>query len=175
MKINHIKSNLVICLYFLLPFLFSVILSCYLGFNDTKINNTNFIIDYLGLFLGFTIALLSFAISIIDKVKKDLLSNSDKDAEKIENQIAKLSSVFTELKEDTMVIFWFFIVVVAIYIFENINIPFIKWPFKGCFSKILFLNHIKFSIFILSLYAIYDILKTIFLLSESTGVNKKTV
>jgi len=165
-------------LYFFIIFVISLVVSIliihFLKFTDNKLLDSEYIIDYLGIFLGFTIALLSFAISITDKIKENILDDKtiiDKEKKRI--IIDKTSNVFEELKDDSLLIFWFFIAVIILYIFENTNIPLIDWPFKNFFSKTNIINQVKFAIFISSLYAIYDIIKTIFILSESTRIDKR--
>ena len=56
-------------LIFLIPYIISVLITIYLDISHIKLFQTDFIIQYLGIFLGFTIALLSFAVSISDKLK----------------------------------------------------------------------------------------------------------
>lgn len=172
MRIN--KEKILSLFHLLIATTIAYILSVFITNQaNLKICDSEFVINYLGIFLGFTIALISFILSITDKLNDNIDNNPNfSDRQKEHNKI-NLLQIFKELKQDTFLIFWLFIIVIILYVIENIDLPFIDWTFKF-FSKRTFLNQLKLTIFILSLYSIYDIITALFKLSESAGfiINK---
>ena len=173
MKINKARifslSHLLLAVF--VAYSFSFLVTEFVGKNSFKIHESEFLINYLGIFLGLTIALISFILSITDKLYENVNSNLDYTEDKKNENKNKIKQIFKELKGDTFIIFCFFIIAVVLHLFENMDLPHIKWPVIFMKKKV-FINQLKLTIFILSIYSIYDILSCLFNLSEAMGFSK---
>lgn len=167
------KAKIKITVAFALLFLISIILIKHTNINiDTFVDNS-FLFTYLGIFLGFAITIFTFIVSMIEKVRERIENDSSKtEAEKkvVENDIIHL---YREIKQNIMLIFYSFLIIIIITLFGSVDIPFIKIPEYLGVSKIDLFSAIKLEILLLSLYSIYDLAISSFTISNLTGIIKK--
>lgn len=123
--------------------------------------------------LGLIIGTVSVLISSISSIYSFLLSYlnsqeiSSENLDKIVNLKKSINSTIIEIKHNTLFIFFSFILNFLIIIFIKIDLPFVSWPFEpSCVSKVnIFYSMSLFSV-LLSFYAIYDIILSIFTIHE---------
>lgn len=171
MKKNK-TSQLLIIILFSIGFILSVVLVKHVNINTNQIADNSFLFTFLGIFLGFALTIFTFIVSMVDKIKDAIQSDKSKNDEQKENSQNNIISFYSEIKDDIFLIFYFFVIVIFISLFENVNIPYIS--FNGLWiSKVQFIISIKLEIFLFSLYAIYDLTSSAFKISEVTGVFRK--
>jgi hypothetical protein len=126
-----------------------------------SIFDTISLFTYFGVLIGFSITIYTFGLSMIADIKK----NIDK-IEKI-NKVDKskmfkgLINGFAQIKQDIWLIFIGIILVITFSILKNITNPF-GWEVESLQIP----ETINLTLFILSTYAMYDIMRTMFNLSE---------
>lgn len=163
MKIR--KVSLIVFIIFISVFIASAVLVKYTKINVSKISDDSFLFTYLGIFLGFALTIFTFIVSMVDKIKASIEKDDKKTVDEKKETQNKIISFYSELKDDIYFIFYSFLIVIVISLFENvINIP------NFILSKDQILIAIKLEIFLLSIYAIYDLCSSAFKISESTGV-----
>lgn len=86
-----------------------------------------FLVNYLGVFLGIVITLITFIYSVIKQIMND-----DKEA----------GGIYSELKDDTYFIFWMFIIALLIMAFSSIDIPYVT--LNGIYiNKVVIFDFVK--------------------------------
>ena len=157
----------------LLGILFVLVVSLYVVNNydvsNIKIVDNEFILTYLGIFLGFAITIYTFGVSMLENIKININQKEDLDPKTKAKFFRKLLNGFKELKIDIWLIFYCFLAVVIFSISKFIPvISFLEsveiidgYPFK-------IRESINLTIFILSLWAIFDLMKALFSVSEIT-------
>ena len=116
---------------------------------------------YFGVLIGFAITIYTFGLSMIAEIKKNIdkisgLTDSDK---KI--MFRNLRNGFKQIKQDIWLIFIGIILVIIFSVLKDIINPF-GWKVE----KYQIPETVNLSLFILSTIAMYDIMKTMFNLSE---------
>lgn len=167
------KAKLKITLFFVLLFMLSLILIKFTKINVGTFVDNSFLFTYLGIFLGFAITIFTFIVSMIEKVRERIEIDPNKtEAEKkiVEDDIIHL---YKEIKQNIMLIFYSFLLVIIITLFGSVDIPLIKIPEYLGVSKIDLFFAIKLEILLLSLYSIYDLAISSFTISNLTGIIKK--
>ena len=142
---------------------------------NLRILDDQFVINFIIIVLGFSVAIITILYSTFDKLREQLVQIFKESISKSElsDIDLKMSDCFRSLKEDTLVIFWYLLWAVFMPIFKVINIHYIKWRFN-CISKVDMMVIIKLTIIFLTLAALYDIIGTIFKLIETNlGLSKK--
>ncbi|MBK7106646.1 MAG: hypothetical protein IPH62_15335 [Ignavibacteriae bacterium] len=170
------KKNKLSPVYIILLFIWLFFISCALvkhtNINIKSISDNSFLFTYLGIFLGFALTIFTFIVSMVDKIKDAIEKDESKTKEQKNIAQINILSFYSEIKDDIFLIFYFFIIVTALSLFENVDIPFINTS-NFFLSKIQLIVAIKLELFILSLYAIYDLTSSAFKISEATGIFKK--
>lgn len=165
---KHKKS--VLTIFLIITFIICCILIKHTNINVEPIAQNTFLFTYLGIFLGFALTIFTFIVSMVDKIKDEIEKDEEKTNIDRKNTQKNILSFYSEIKQDIFLIFFFFIVVTFISLFENVDIPLIK-IFKDYYiSKIQIITSIKLEIFILSIIAIYDLTSSAFKISEATGI-----
>jgi hypothetical protein len=141
------------------------ILSNYLV-RTTKISSFPFFDDvtlfsYFGVLIGFAITIYTFGLSMVSeiKIKIDKHLKFDKDQKKV--MYLKLVSGFSEIKEDIWIIFYSLIIILSFSLSKNIPNPFC-WDVK----PLMLPETANLTLFTTTTIAMWDIMKTLFNLSE---------
>jgi hypothetical protein len=135
----------------------------------SKINDNDFMFNFLGILLGFSITIFIFLVSVIDRIKENTITDR-KIPEKLEEEIKDL---YFEIKDDIIFNFLSMVIVASLYLIESTNIPFFINHHPNVLSKEIFLKSLRCSLFLLNIYAIYDLMSVTFKLSDTSGVFKK--
>jgi len=116
---------------------------------------------YFGVLIGFSLTIYTFGLSMVTDIKNnieklDKLSKDDK-----ENILERLLSGFSEIKEDIWLIFYSIIGVIFFGVAKEIVNPF-GWEVE----KYMIPETINITLFMTTTIAMFDIMKTLFNLSE---------
>jgi hypothetical protein len=162
-----IKYFIVIALY-----LISLSLINLAGQNLLSFINNQFLTIF-SILLGLIIGTVSVLISSISSIYSFLLSylNREKINPETMDRIVKLKTTINatiiEIKHNTLFIFFSFILNFLIVIFITIDIPYVAWPFEpSSISKANIFYSISLCSMLLSFYAIYDIILSIFTIHD---------
>lgn len=158
MKILILLGHILLC-FFLVKFTNI----CEQDFFD--LNNQ---ITYLGVLLGFALTLYTFGLSTLKDVYDSINKLNFKDIKKKIEVVDLIKAVFKEIQDDVTIIFWAIVSVFINNVAENTVNPF-GWDVENL--KIP--DFISLVIFSLSTHAIYDIMKSLFNLSELIFERKK--
>ncbi|MCW7494821.1 hypothetical protein ND861_19330, partial [Leptospira sp. 2 VSF19] len=117
-----------------------------------------------------TVSVLISSISSIYSLLLNYLNRSNLKKESIE-KISKLKktieSTIQEIKENTLFIFFAFVINFLLIIFINVDLPYLSWPIQSIyFTKIKVFYSVSITSIFLSLFAIYDIILAIFTVHE---------
>lgn len=160
------KKFLTIVLYIIGGGILSLGAICFLNISAVKFIGSEFLLGYLGIFLGFAFSIVTFNMSLLDKAWSKVESDGSY-SEKDKNETKKRIYAFLEEVSDNMKFLYFsFLFVVIIMILEVWDIPNISVSPELFYTKLNLLNAIKFSIFGFSVYIIYDLLIGTFSLNE---------
>lgn len=123
--------------------------------------DTPAVFTYFGVLLGFSITVYTFGLSMTENIKKGILKlkNISKDEKVILFQ--KMINGFKEIEDDIWAIFWCIIIVIIASIAKNIINPF-GWNVES----IQIPEICNLTLFIFSTYCMYDIMKSLFNLSQ---------
>lgn len=116
---------------------------------------------YFGVLIGFSLTIYTFGLSMISDIKNNidkLQRLSDNDKKEIFNG---LRSGFHQIKQDIWLIFWSIILVILVSVVKEIG-----FTFSIKIGMYQIPETINISLFFLSTIAMYDIMKTLFNLSE---------
>lgn len=109
--------------------------------------NSLFLVNYLGIFIGISITLVIYIHTTIATFKEE----------------SSICNILKELKQDTLLVFWFFVFSILIMGIERIDNP---WISLGNYLqyKLFIIDLIRNLTLFLSIYAMYDILGCLFIL-----------
>lgn len=135
--------------------------------SNIKIVDNEFILTYLGIFLGFAITIYTFGVSMLDSIRSNIDLKDDITTAQKARFFKKLLKGFKELKQDIWLMFICFLIVIIFSIGKQIEaLGFLKEiEITDTFSFKID-KGINLSIFILSLWATYDLMKALFNVSE---------
>ncbi|WP_139164569.1 hypothetical protein [Chryseobacterium taeanense] len=143
------------------PLILAVILVKFTGVISDEIYETNNLLTYSGVLIGFGLTLYTFGLSIL----KDIYEVIDKISfKKIENKeliIKELKAAFKEIRNDIVVMFFAIIAIFISTIISNTINPF-EWDVE--YLKIP--EILKMSVFLYTTFALADIMKSLFDLSK---------
>lgn len=128
--------------------------------NFKLIEPTN-LFTYFGVLIGFALTVYTFGLAMISDIKKDLMDLDDFTEAQKENMLSRLSNGFKEIKDDIWIIFSSLILI--IYFAIVIEIP---NPFGWNVVSYMIPQSSNLTLFIVTTYAMYDIMRTLFNLSE---------
>jgi hypothetical protein len=156
-KIRYIK---VLSLVIIIGFI-SNILVRKTGVSNFSIFDTVGLFTYFGVLIGFALTIYTFGLSMISDIKLkienlDKLTSVQKDV-----MYNKLVSGFKEIKEDIWLIFYSIIVIIFFAIAKEITNPF-GWNVE----ELRIPETANFTLFITTTVAMFDIMRTLFNLSE---------
>lgn len=128
---------------------------------ELPIFNSLSLFTYFGVLIGFALTIYTFGLSMVVDIKKNISLMSEISVEKKEILYQKLVNGFKEIKQDIWLIFYAIILVIIFAVAKEIINPF-GWNVEHYkIPETAFL-----SLFVLSTFAIFDIMKTLFNLSE---------
>lgn len=149
---------------------FSYILVVKTDVGKAKIVDSEFLFVSIGVLLGFAFTLLTFIISMLDKIREYTVNKASKNSAEKARIIYRSNRLLREIKDNTIFIFSSLVVSVLCMVVEKIDVKDLQFEDYLGVSKLIFLNTIKLSIFILNIYSIYDLLKVTFKVSDSTEI-----
>jgi len=116
---------------------------------------------YFGVLVGVSITIYTFGLTMIENIKKNINESKSLKEEKKEEIFNTLINGFKEIKEDIWIIFYAIIFIVIFAILKNV-----ENPFKLNVENWKIPETVNLSLFIYSTICMYDIMKTLFNLSE---------
>lgn len=137
----------------------------------SKICENGFLFNFLGILLGFSLTIFTFIVSMVEKVKDRAEIKFTNNQEKMTKLQRIIDSLYTEIKDNIFFNFLSLILIGIIYLLFNLIPSFTIFNLK-IVTDIL-INAIKLSIFVLNLYAVYDLIMISFKLSDTVGILKK--
>ena len=127
-----------------------------------KFADSEFLLGYLGIFLGFAFSVVTFVMTLVDKGRQRVMDSLDyTKEEKIETK-NRMDGLNEELSDTLIFLFSSFLLVALIMLWEAIDIPGVAVSKNVFYAKPRLLSSIKFSIFLWSVYSIYDLLVAAF-------------
>ena len=130
-----------------------------------------FLISYLGVLLGFALTLFTFIIAMVEKISEKLMKDERLTIEAKKRKQLTLNSTLEEVKDNIVFVFVCLVICCFFTIIEGFDIPHINFSgYNEYFTKIAVINSLKLTIFLLSFYAIYDIMMVSFTISELTSI-----
>lgn len=128
--------------------------------NFKLIEPTN-LFTYFGVLIGFALTVYTFGLAMISDIKKDLMELDVFTETQKDDMLNRLTNGFKEIKGDIWIIFSSLILI--IYFAVVIEIP---NPFGWKVEKYMIPQSSNLTLFIVTTYAMYDIMSTLFNLSE---------
>ena len=159
------KLTIVILICFM--WIISIILT---KINPMIINGTSqiikddFILNFNSIFLGIAVAIIALLYSNVEKIR-DSINKMNIEKETITNLNSKITEIFTELKQDTLSIFYCLVTSFFLIILRDANIPFIHLNFKY-FNKIELFYSLEILTVLIVFLALFDIITALFTLSK---------
>jgi len=135
------------------------------------IMSNNFLLTYLGVFIGFCLTIVTFDISIILGILEKCSQQKSGDQMKRIKGITR--GIYKELKQNLLALFVFFVIIVFLEFTTKFNFPYIhQYVFL---SKERAYDIVKMTIFFLTLYILYDYIITTFKLATISGIMNKKI
>ena len=131
-----------------------------------KFAESEFLLSYIGIFLGFAFSVVTFVMTLVDKGRQRVLSTSDYSADEKKETLIRMNGLNDELSDILFFLFSSFLLIAILMLWEAIDIPYISVNANIWYSKLRILSAIKFSVFCLSVYGIYDLLIAAFKVNE---------
>ena len=158
---NKFKRYIIPFFIILVTYIVSYFLIQNTNIEQLALFDTVSLFTYFGVLIGFSITIYTFGLSMIADIKKNIdkiknLTEPDK-----KEMFQNLRNGFSQIKQDIWLIFIGIILVIIFSILKNITNPF-GWEIE----KYQIPETINLTLFILSTIAMYDIMKTMFNLSE---------
>jgi hypothetical protein len=116
---------------------------------------------YFGVLIGFSLTIYTFGLSMISDIKNNISTLKNKTKEEKQLMFNGLRSGFSQIKQNIWLIFWAILIVILMAVLRNIINPF-GWNIE----EYQIPDTINLSLFFLSTISMYDIMKTLFNLSE---------
>lgn len=126
-----------------------------------SIFDTASLFTYFGVLIGFAITIYTFGLSMIADIKKNIDKIDNLSAKTKDQMFKGLRNGFGQIKQDIWFIFTGIIIIIIFSILKNIENPF-GWNVEAFQIP----ETVNLSLFLLSTYSMYDIMKTMFNLSE---------
>lgn len=152
--------------------LFNFILVLFIGFisnylvRETKISSfeifkTSNLFTYFGVLIGFALTIYTFGLSMVSDIKSKIDSHKKLSKDKKEQMYLSLISGFGEIKGDIWLIFYSILLIISFSIAKEITNPF-GWRVE----YLRLPETINLTLFITTTVAMWDIMQTLFNLSE---------
>ena len=114
---------------------------------------------------------------MVEKISEKLMKDNELTIQEKTTKQIMINSTLEEVKDDIKFVFISLLICCFLAIIESFDIPYIDFSaYRDYFTKISVINSLKLTIFLLSFYAIYDIMMVSFIISELTSmiIPKKT-
>lgn len=128
--------------------------------NFKLIESTN-LFTYFGVLIGFALTVYTFGLAMISDIKKDLMALDDFTEIQKNEMLNRLTNGFKEIKDDIWIIFSSLIMIIYFAVVVEIPNPF-GWEVEGYMIP----QSSNLTLFIVATYAMFDIMRTLFNLSE---------
>lgn len=116
---------------------------------------------YFGVLIGFSLTIYTFSLSMVSDIKNNISTLKDKTEDEKKLMFKGLRSGFSQIKQNIWLIFWAILLVIFMAVLRNVTNPF-GWNIE----EYQIPDTINLSLFFLSTMSMYDIMKTMFNLSE---------
>lgn len=161
MKANKILRFILVIIVVLLIGFASNYLVKIIPISSFKIFDTVNLFTYFGVLIGFALTIFTFGLSMVSDIKSKI-DNHNKISDNQKKQLySKLVSGFGEIKEDIWIIFVSIIIVIGFEIANQIPNPF-GWRVEEYNLP----QTVNLTLFITTTIAMFDIMQTLFNLSE---------
>lgn len=147
--VHYTKHVLLLSIIFYFIFYF-------FDFQVGKINDNEFLFQFIGILLGFAITIFQFIVSMVEKIKDYHKIEVNGDIVKVSKLQTKIDRLYKELRENITFVFVSLIIISVLFV--PMNIPY----------RVEKAVHV--SIFLLNLYAIYDLVVVSFSVSNTTAL-----
>ena len=156
--INKVKRSGLQLIVLFASITLSRLLVVFTTIESSPLFDTISLFAYFGVLVGFSLTVYTFGLSMITDIQ-DSIEKSGKYSEQQKAMIfINLKSGFNEIKEDIWIIFFSIIFAVIMAVLKNLNLSFLDQ------YRITETGNV--SLFILSTVGMYDVMKTMFALSE---------
>jgi ABC-type tungstate transport system substrate-binding protein len=135
-----------------------------------KINDNDFIFIFTGVLLGFALTIFPFIVTLVDKIREKSEKRFADNAIKKQNVEIRIAQLYSEVKDNIVFIFLSLSIVGFVYILQNIEVKAVLDTLERMFAKSIAYKALRLSIFLLNIYAIYDLIAVSFKLSDTTGI-----
>ena len=161
MKTKKIKRSILVILFVLVIGVISNYLVKTISTSSFEIFKTVNLFTYFGVLIGFALTIYTFGLSMVSDIKSKI-DNHKKISEENKKRIyLKLVSGFGEIKEDIWIIFVSIIIVIGFEIANQIPNPF-GWRVEEYNLP----QTVNLTLFVTTTIAMFDIMQTLFNLSE---------
>jgi hypothetical protein len=116
---------------------------------------------YFGVLIGFSLTIYTFGLSMVTDIKSNIQKLEKLSEDKKDKMLISLLNGFSEIKEDIWLIFYSIIGVIYFGVAKEIINPF-GWEVE----KFMIPETINITLFITTTIAMFDIMRTLFNLSE---------
>lgn len=161
MKSIKIKRNLLLLLFVSSIGVASNYLVRTTSVSSFSIFETVNLFTYFGVLIGFALTIYTFGLSMVSDIKSKIDSNEKLNENQKKKMYASLVSGFSEIKGDIWLIFYSILIVIGFAIAKEIPNPF-GWKVE----KINFPCTANLTLFVTTTIAMWDIMQTLFNLSE---------
>lgn len=135
-----------------------------------KVGDKEFLFNFFGLLLGFALTIFAFIMSMVDKIRERIQADRALTQAKADRFKNKTTALFTEIKENIFFTFISLIIIGLFLIFQKIAVPKFHLFGEYCFDRVIFSKSLKLSLFLLNIYAIYDLIIISFKISDGTAI-----
>lgn len=165
--------------YFIIAFAISyIIVQCNIN-GYKQFIEISFLFTFIGVLIGFALTLFTYIVSQVEKIKEkieaEIIANANADMSLYNTKKSNLLAIHEEIKDDISVLFWSLIIVV----FISISTEPIKCvlEFKMCYISffhkyinffVVIKNSFLFSVFILCILAIRDLINLTLKMAEQS-------
>lgn len=125
---------------------------------------TDFLFTFLGVFIGFALTLYTYLTSMFENMKKILRVKYANDAVKLNEKMNLLPLLHKEIKDNIIFLIYALVIVVFVAIFEK---PILKIELCSFYFNMLDIkNSVMLTVFVLSILALVDLVRTSFTISD---------
>jgi hypothetical protein len=165
MKKNRRKLYQILIVFLIVGL--SIFINININLQKEQLLSFEFIFTYLGVFLGFSIAIYTFIISIIPSIKEEILKlDLKKNNVSLKMILVKLSSALNELKQGIILVLASFVIQVFVKLLLN---------YRVCNNTLdqvfpLVLPILNLSILFITIVVLIDLIKSMFGIGEISTI-----
>ena len=128
-----------------------------------------FILNFLLTILILSVAIFTLLFSTVDKIREEITKIDEWEQEKVSEVESNIKGILQELKDDIFLIFYSLIILFILIFIRGIDPTEFPWPEIVPISKLGLYTIIKFAIFVPNIFALYDIIHSLFNLVEASS------